>query len=642
MSITLVALIAVTLLIEIRPQWSGFQRAYQTELRAKNGSKINKPGIRQDWLPHLRRTDRCITCHLGIEDTSFKDAPQPLRTHPAIPHHDFRKFGCTVCHEGQGLATTTHAAHGHEKNWEHPLLPGNVVEGSCGRCHTGGTVKGAPLLNAGRQLIDKYACIGCHKLPTFTRPDYIAVELGQIAKKAKPSWLIAWLQDSREYLPKTIMPDYKLTADQATDIASYLFNQSKNKTDSTVSPVPVTGTEEQVAEGKLIFSQSRCITCHALDGKGGSIGPDLGRIGDKIIPEWLAVWLGNPKDYFSKTRMPRFNFSLIEIESLQQYLMTELSNGDYTTAVNHPFGSSESAERGKKHVLKLGCTGCHVIPGITDSGRELAPSLEAIGSKTTSQFAFGQTSIEKTAANWMFVKTLRPRIFGQELVMPDYKLSPDETQAITVALVGQTRRDIPFSMIKPATAPVMRDMAGPFAAVADKYKCFVCHSIDGAGGTLAPDLTIEGSMVQRDWLTRYMADPDVIRPFLAERMPKLNLSQTESQTVADYLFSAARHDSIPTPTEWKNTGNVRQGKNLYFSKYNCKSCHTIGKDGGYYGPPLDNVGGRLTPAWIFRRLMNAHRFQPDSREPMLVNNQKDALDLTEFLMHLRKKGIANK
>jgi mono/diheme cytochrome c family protein len=208
--------------------------------------------------------------------------------------------------------------------------------------------------------------------------------------------------------------------------------------------------------------------------------------------------------------------------------------------------------------------------------------------------------------------------------------------------VGQTQRDIPASFVKPKVTPAMRGFAGPFAAVADKYKCFVCHSMDGAGGTLAPDLTIEGSIVKRPWLMQYLTAPDVIRPFLVERMPKLNISPAEAETIADYFFAATRHDSIQAPVERTKTGNAARGKTLYATKYNCKSCHTIGKEGGYYGPPLDNVGNRLEPAWMHARLLDAHRFQSDSREPRLVDNETDAQDITEFLSYLRKKGGAAK
>jgi mono/diheme cytochrome c family protein len=637
-SCLLVMLIAITFWTEIKPGWVKYQNLYQTFLHAKDCIGDEKLGIKQDWLPELYRTDRCRTCHLGIADTSFKDAPQPLRTHPPIPHHDFNKFGCTVCHDGQGLATNTAEAHGRAGSWGYPLLPNIILEGGCGRCHKGNTGADTPVLDTGRQLIDKNGCIGCHKLPGFQRPDYIGPDLGRIAEKVRPAWIVSWIKDPREYLPQTIMPNCKFSNDQAEDAASFLMSNSQ----SAAKQVVIAANETIAAAGKLLFSRSRCVTCHALDSRGGMTGPDLGRAGDKLEPAWIKTWLTDPQSFFAKTRMPLFVFSALEVESLIAYLMTDLSYGDYTQDLTSTFRTQKAIDNGKIIIQKFGCSGCHGIPGITDSSRELALSLESIGSKTADQFVFTGTQIDKSMANWIFVKLLRPRVFGKDLVMPDNGFNADQAHAITTALIGQTYTDIPQAFVKPRTVPVARTITGPMGTIVNKYRCFVCHSIDGAGGTLAPDLSIEGSIAQPSWIKNYLIAPDAIRPFLVERMPKFNISPKEVGIIVDYFLTSARHDSIPSPDEWTKTGNAGRGKSLYLEWYNCMSCHTIGKTGGYYGPPLDNAGNRLEPAWIYARLLDAHRFDSSSREPRLVDNARDALDIMEYIKQLRKKGAAVK
>ena len=74
------------------------------------------------------RMDRCMMCHLGVEDPRFTDAPQPFQTHPPTPKHPFEKFGCTVCHGGQDMATTTREAHGRVEFWDEPLLKGEYLQ----------------------------------------------------------------------------------------------------------------------------------------------------------------------------------------------------------------------------------------------------------------------------------------------------------------------------------------------------------------------------------------------------------------------------------------------------------------------------------------------------------------------------------
>src|ERR1017187_6923076 len=91
--------------------------------------------IRQDLLPGLQRVDRCTPCHLGVEDPTMKNAPQPFTFHPNLAPHIPARFGCTVCHGGQGLATDNQNAHGRVPFWQAPLLPKEYIRASCGRCH---------------------------------------------------------------------------------------------------------------------------------------------------------------------------------------------------------------------------------------------------------------------------------------------------------------------------------------------------------------------------------------------------------------------------------------------------------------------------------------------------------------------------
>lgn len=92
----------------------------------------------------IEQVDRCHTCHMGVTSKAYADAsiPKRFRSHPRrdwlIDAHSIEKFGCTVCHQGQGRATDdlAHAGwvleqrHGHERwhfagdhYWEDPMLP---------------------------------------------------------------------------------------------------------------------------------------------------------------------------------------------------------------------------------------------------------------------------------------------------------------------------------------------------------------------------------------------------------------------------------------------------------------------------------------------------------------------------------------
>lgn len=47
--------------------------------------------------------------------------------------------------------------------------------------------------------------------------------------------------------------------------------------------------------GGQLFNKKGCILCHAIDGKGGSMGPNLSAIGKIRSESWIAKQIINPK-----------------------------------------------------------------------------------------------------------------------------------------------------------------------------------------------------------------------------------------------------------------------------------------------------------------------------------------------------------
>ena len=68
------------------PSWKTYQHNFlQLEAQgepnavAKAAVLATPPEIHQVMLTGLQRVDRCTTCHLGVEDPTMKDAPEPFR-----------------------------------------------------------------------------------------------------------------------------------------------------------------------------------------------------------------------------------------------------------------------------------------------------------------------------------------------------------------------------------------------------------------------------------------------------------------------------------------------------------------------------------------------------------------------------------
>jgi mono/diheme cytochrome c family protein len=80
------------------------------------------------------------------------------------------------------------------------------------------------------------------------------------------------------------------------------------KSDHSASPPEVTGDSALAATGKTIFQSNGCTRCHALNGQGGRMGPDLTHAGadPKHTPQWIAEFVKDPKAVNPGSRMPAF------------------------------------------------------------------------------------------------------------------------------------------------------------------------------------------------------------------------------------------------------------------------------------------------------------------------------------------------
>jgi mono/diheme cytochrome c family protein len=168
-------------------------------------------------------------------------------------------------------------------------------------------------------------------------------------------------------------------------------------------------------------------------------------------------------------------------------------------------------------------------------------------------------------------------------------------------------------------------------------RCFSCHKIDGRGGDMAPELTWEGSSVERAWLVSFLKNPNTLRPSLIRRMPKFNVTDAEASTLADYImtvYQTPAFDQETLDSSRFTPADVEHGKELFYGKYACQSCHIVdpNKDKGYIGPTLTQVGARLTASWIFHWLKNSQSLRPGTQEPVWNMNDEDARAVTAFLV----------
>jgi len=638
-SILFLIVFAVTPIKLSFSEWRQVQKKYNQII--KNLPQKEKPvpvKLQQIWARDLNHIDRCTTCHLGMNNIKMNKAPQPFRTHPKM-YHDLNKLGCTICHDGQGLATNYSDSHLPSESWDKPILPKRYLESSCGRCHINENLKETATLNFGRKLVGELKCYACHnhqlKFNTFTP------SLDGIGRKVKHrEWLVRWLKNPKAIRQKTKMPNFVLSNEEVHILVDFLMSFKTFPNDVLLNPVPDFYSRRKeknsfIELGKKLFRDSPCISCHSINGQGGKLAPDLAKIASKAKEIWLFNFIKNPKRLQPGVEMPQFGFSDEEVAAITAYMTSEFIDWDEAEKVSSAYQPQpDFYERGQAIFYKYNCKGCHQLFEFQIPNNR-GPDHTAIGSKKNYQIYFGETTIPHTLYNYIETKLKTPRVFGETMRMPDFDLSEKDRQAITTYLLSLRFEDLPQKYIRKGAEQAAFNPQGKIGKIFQKFSCLKCHTINGTGGAIAPDLSIVGSRLRSNWIKKFFKNPNSRRPHIEERMLTLFISDEEIETLANYFYTVLLDDSISITSDWKPTHEAQiRGNKLYWEKYGCQSCHLVKGKGGNSGPSLDSVGDRLQPGWMLHWLLNPQKYIPDTIEPRSGMSVSEAKDVVAYLMSL--------
>jgi mono/diheme cytochrome c family protein len=193
----------------------------------------------------------------------------------------------------------------------------------------------------------------------------------------------------------------------------------------------------------------------------------------------------------------------------------------------------------------------------------------------------------------------------------------------------------------------------------EKYGCYGCHKIKGweTLRKVGPDLTKVTSKTSEDWIVRWIKEPKAFRP---TRMPQVwdvrpdetaeqkRRNDVEAAAVATYIVANAKPETYPTPP----AGDLAAGRKT-FESVGCLACHRIGDDNRgidaiaaasfrTHGPNLDGTGSKVNPGWLYAWVKNPKGYWHETRMPNLRLSDKEAADVTAYLMSLRRDDFMSR
>ncbi len=596
-----------------------FQRAETAT--AKAAAERMPVGFVQYFLPEMSRIDRCATCHIAVDDPRMKDQSQPLRTHSGdiLTHHPTDKFGCTVCHQGQGRAVLTDAAHGEVPHWEEPLLRGPRVYRSCGQCHyendlfgaeddlytrsgkknpidrseVHASIPGATSISNGKQLVVEKGCLGCHEFrgrggtlgPEITYVgdktvhDYDFSNLH--GERTVEDWLFQHFKHPDQVSPGSVMPEMDLSDEEARQLTEYMLSLRRKTMPAQFTPVPPRRSGEAVSGHELY--QMFCSSCHGTDGKGSTVRDAVMAARSGGAPRQLMVpslsnsdTLATASDGFLRhiINRGRPGTSMIawgdseggglteqEVEALVQYIRSWQSPGPDIASLSASLGDPKAG----RSIYRFNCAGCHGRQGQGGIGTQLNSS--------------GFLSI---ASDLFLARTL---VTGRhDTAMPSFRqLSAQQLNDVMAYLRSwhPLRSDTQKTLQLVEAGGIEEGVSSEIGETFYRANCVTCHGSNGAGD-LGPSLNAPEFLTRVDDLYLYRAIT-AGRP--GTGMPAWrHFSSPDVASMIRYIRSWQTEPLATLPTE-SLRGDWDAGKLLYAGM--CAGCHGTQAEGGV-GPQLSN------------------------------------------------------
>jgi hypothetical protein len=309
--------------------------------------------------------------------------------------------------------------------------------------------------------------------------------------KFKFGALARYLRFPEAYNQWNPMPNFKLSASEADDLAAYLTDGSNKVLDTAP-------TSNQIQMGEKLLTTSDCLNCHSVSSKERVRFTDLASLSQSASRGCLGETTG---------AAPQFGFLPGERVELERFIRA----GDFTA-----LDVSIPREFADRQIARLRCAECHDkvegLPKLSLAGMKLNP-------KWSASFIAGATG-EKPRP-WLAMR------------MPGF---PAYASGIARGLAAAN--GLPFHAA--SEPPVNQETAAigaKLASAAGGFSCLACHSTTGTGaptGLEAPGVSfaLSGQRLLKSFFQRWVLNPTLLDP--ATKMPVFFDAHGASQLLEFY------------------------------------------------------------------------------------------------------------
>lgn len=173
----------------------------------------------------------------------------------------------------------------------------------------------------------------------------------------------------------------------------------------------------------LLKEQLPCLGCHALNGAGGTIGPDLTTVRERRSPAYIAAMIANPGAVVPGAAMPRIRMPESTRDLVVRYLAS-LPGQAPDAPAPAPVPTPPTATPDGKALYAKWCAACHGETGRGDGPNAARlPVKPAAHASRDAMAARPDDSLFDTIASGGAVMNRSPRMpaFGGSLTTPEIR-----------------------------------------------------------------------------------------------------------------------------------------------------------------------------------------------------------------------------